>query len=221
LSYEPSVKKLDPEQHVKGYLPADVSVEKRNVNAKNDGQGSNGSVLISGNPTSVHGESTGSSDLKLIKVPGGEYIGQLNSKGQKHGNGKMRYDNGNEYDGQWKNNKRDGKGITRYASGNVYIGMWKGGKRHGFGVFHIEKSGDIYRGNWSGGIKSGPGVYEYADGELDVSFYSNDIRVGDGVRWTADRSRASRLFDGKLIGVEGDFPVDDAMRLTKKLGFVV
>ncbi|KAL7440873.1 hypothetical protein ACHAXM_007500 [Skeletonema potamos] len=90
LSYEPSVKKLDPEQHVKGYLPADVSVEKRNVNAKNDGQGSNGSVLISGNPTSVH-----------------------------------------------------------------------------------------------------------------------------------DRSRASRLFDGKLIGVEGDFPVDDAMRLTKKLGFVV
>ncbi len=34
-------------------------------------------------------------------------------------------------------------------------------------------------------------------------------------------SRASRLFDGKLVGTEGDFPVDDAMRLTKKLGFVV
>jgi len=221
VSYEPSVKKLEPEQYVEGYLPADVSVEKRNFNAKNDGDGSKESVVVSGNPTSVYGESTCTSDLKLIKVPGGEYIGQLNSRGQKHGNGKMRYDNGNEYDGQWKNNKRDGKGTTRYASGNVYIGMWSKGKRHGFGVFHIEKSGDIYRGNWSGGIKSGPGVYEYADGELDVSFYSNDIRVGDGVRWTADRSRASRLFDGKLIGVEGDFPVDDAMRLTKKLGFVV
>lgn len=88
-------------------------------------------------------------------------------------------------------------------------------------MFHIAKSGDIYRGNWSGGIKSGPGVYEYSDGELDVSFYSNDIRVGDGVRWNTDRTKASRLRDGKLVGTEGDFPVDDAMRLTKKLGFVV
>ena len=223
VSYEPSVKKLEPEQYVEGYLPADVSVEKRNLNADEGVDGRKERVEVSGNPTSVYSESesTCPSDLKLIKVPGGEYFGQLNSRGQKNGNGKMRYDNGNEYDGQWKNNKRDGKGTTRYASGNVYIGMWKAGKRHGFGVFHISKSGDIYRGNWSGGIKSGPGVYEYADGELDVSFYSNDIRVGDGVRWNTDRSRASRLSDGKLIGTEGDFPVDDAMRLTKKLGFVV
>ncbi len=217
VSYELSVKKLEPEQYVEGYLPADVSVEKRNVGTNESVGGKKESVVISGSPLSLHRES----DLKLIKVPGGEYVGQLNSRGQKHGNGKMRYDNGNEYDGQWKNNKREGKGITRYASENVYIGMWKGGKRHGFGVFHISKSGDIYRGNWENGIKSGPGVYEYADGELDVSFYSNDIRVGDGVRWNADRNRASRLFDGKLVGVEGDFPVDDAMRLTKKLGFVV
>lgn len=218
VSYEPSVKKLEPEQYVEGYLPADVSVEKRNVDANQSVGCKKESVVVSGNPTSVHRESTHPS---VIKVPGGEYVGQLNSRGQKHGNGKMRYDNGNEYEGQWKNNKRDGKGTTRYASENVYIGMWKGGKRHGFGVFHISKSGDIFRGNWSGGIKSGPGVYEYADGELDVSFYSNDIRVGDGVRWNADRDRASRLFDGKLVGIEGDFPVDDAMRLTKKLGFVV
>ena len=34
----------------------------------------------------------------------------------------MKYDNGNVYDGEWKNNKRDGKGITHYASGNVYTG---------------------------------------------------------------------------------------------------
>ena len=220
VSYEMSVKKLEPEQYVECSLPADVSVEKRRVDGNEDVD-KNNRLLVSENVTSIDARSTTSADLKLIKVPGGEYRGQLNSRGEKHGNGRMKYDNGNEYDGQWKNNKRDGKGSTRYASGNVYIGMWKGGKRHGFGVFHIYKSGDIYRGNWSGGIKNGPGVYEYADGELDVSFYTNDVRVGDGVRWNADRSRASRLFDGKLSGTEGDFPVDDAMRLTKKLGFVV
>ena len=59
---------------------------------------------------------------KLVKVPGGEYCGQMNEEGQKHGEGKMKYDNDNGYQGQWKNNKRDGKGITTYASGNHYDG---------------------------------------------------------------------------------------------------
>lgn len=219
VSYEASIRKPEPEQHAQDYyLPANAgaSDERRNFQGKNSVD-SKGNVIVSRDPSSVNEESTYSPGVQLIKVPGGEYVGQLNKKGQKHGNGKMRYDNGNEYDGQWKANKRDGKGTTRYASGNVYIGMWKSGKRHGFGVFHIEKSGDIYRGNWSGGIKSGPGVYEYADGEIDVSFYSNDIRVGDGVRWSADRSHASRLLDGKLTGNEGELPVEDAMRLTKKV----
>lgn len=217
VSYEASIRKPEPEQHAQDYyLPADASDERRNFQGKNSVD-SKGNLIVSRDPSSVNEESTYSPGVQLIKVPGGEYVGQLNKKGQKHGNGKMRYDNGNEYDGQWKANKRDGKGTTRYASGNVYIGMWKSGKRHGFGVFHIEKSGDIYRGNWSCGIKSGPGVYEYADGEIDVSFYSNDIRVGDGVRWSADRSHASRLLDGKLLGSEGELPVEDAMRLTKKV----
>ena len=88
-------------------------------------------------------------------------------------------------------------------------------------MFHIKKTGDIYRGNWGQGLKSGPGVYEYADGELDVSFYEEDIRVGEGVRWSASRHQASRLVDGQLVGEEGDMPLADAMNLTKKLGFVV
>ena len=88
-------------------------------------------------------------------------------------------------------------------------------------MFHIKKTGDVYRGNWAQGLKSGPGVYEYADGELDVSYYQEDIRVGDGVRWSASRRRASRLVDGQLVGEEGDMLVEDATKLTKHLGFIV
>jgi len=166
-------------------------------------------------------ESSAASEYQLVKVPGGEYYGMLNELSQKHGQGKMRYDNGNEYEGQWKYNKRDGKGTTKYASGNVYTGTWKAGKRHGFGVFNIKKTGDIYRGNWEQGLKSGPGVYEYEDGEIDVSFYQEDIRVGEGVRWSASRHTASRLVDGQLVGEEGGMLLEDATRLTKQLGFVV
>ena len=71
---------------------------------------------------SVEESSLSLSQSQLVKVKGGEYFGLLNARGQKHGVGKMTYDNGNEYEGQWKNNKRDGKGTTKYASGNVYTG---------------------------------------------------------------------------------------------------
>ena len=47
------------------------------------------------------------------------------------------------------------------------------------------------------------------------------MRVGKGVRWSASREEASRLVDGQLVGKEGDMPVNDAMKLTKHLGFVV
>lgn len=59
---------------------------------------------------------------EFIEVSGGEYLGQFNSHGQKEGNGRMKFDNGNEYEGQWKNDMRNGKGTMKYASGNVYTG---------------------------------------------------------------------------------------------------
>ena len=64
-------------------------------------------------------------------------------------------------------------------------------------------------------------MYEYDDGELDVSIYKEDVRVGEGVRWNASRHKASRLVDGILVGEEGRMPRRDAELLTKKLGFVL
>jgi hypothetical protein len=65
-----------------------------------------------------------SPEPRRVKFPGGEYFGSLNRRGQKHGVGEMKYDNGNEYEGEWINDKRDGKGTTKYSSGNVYIGKY-------------------------------------------------------------------------------------------------
>jgi hypothetical protein len=63
-------------------------------------------------------------EVRSVKVLGGKYVGSVNDRGQKHGYGKMIYDNGNEYDGEWKYNKRDGKGSTKYNSGNLYTGTY-------------------------------------------------------------------------------------------------
>ena len=45
----------------------------------------------------------------------------------------MKYVDGSEYTGEWKNNMREGMGTQRYANGEVYEGMWHNDKRNGHG----------------------------------------------------------------------------------------
>ena len=60
------------------------------------------------------------------------------------------------------------------------------------------ENGDVYEGSWNNGFKDGPGIYRWRDGEVDVSRYSSDYRVGEGVRWNVDRSRVFRLVRGNV-----------------------
>ena len=54
------------------------------------------------------------------KIPNeGRYIGKLNENKERHGYGKMFYDNGEIYEGQWQNNKRNGNGTLFNANGKV------------------------------------------------------------------------------------------------------
>lgn len=52
----------------------------------------------------------------------GRYEGERNEAGEKHGQGKLTYANGDTYVGEWKNNKKDGKGTYLYKNGDCYTG---------------------------------------------------------------------------------------------------
>jgi hypothetical protein len=54
------------------------------------------------------------------------------------------YDNGDRYEGEWKNGERHGKGTMDYADGNKYTGTWVNGEKLGQGVF-IWDNGDRYK----------------------------------------------------------------------------
>ena len=144
----------------------------------------------------------------------GTFEGDLNTEGQRHGFGVLLCDNGNSYEGEWKKDKRDGLGIARYSSGDVYDGQWQRGKRQGHGVMYIE-AGDTYIGSWNNGLKHGAGTYHWADGEVDVSWYQEDRRVGEGVRWNAGRSKAYRLIRGTK---KEELSLDEAYTTAEKLG---
>ena len=145
---------------------------------------------------------------------GGNYDGDLNGRGERHGYGAFVADNGNEYEGEWKNDKREGHGKAKYNTGDVYIGNWKNCKRHGHGTMYIE-NGDVYEGGWNNGFKDGPGTYRWRDGEVDISRYSSDYRVEEGVRWSEDRQRVFRLVRGN---VQEEVDLGEADRIAHSLG---
>ena len=78
--------------------------------------------------------------------------------------------------------QRHGYGIAKYGDGEVFNGEWKHGMRHGHGALH----------NWFVNKKHDIGVYYWQDGEVDVSWYQDDVRL-ESLRWMNDRRHSYRL----------------------------
>ncbi|KAL3822663.1 hypothetical protein ACHAXA_001816 [Cyclostephanos tholiformis] len=98
---------------------------------------------------------------------------------------------GNKYAGNFKDGMRHGYGIATYHDGEVFNGEWRRGRRHGRGVLHLVNC-EVFDGVWSANKKHGLGVYYWTDGEVDVSWYEDNVRV-ESLRWTRDRRRAYLL----------------------------
>ena len=98
---------------------------------------------------------------------------------------------GNKYAGNFKDGKRHGYGIATYLDGEVYNGEWRCGRRHGRGILHLAKS-EVFDGVWLANKKHGLGVYYWSDGEVDISWYEDNVRL-ESLRWTRDRRRAYLL----------------------------
>jgi hypothetical protein len=65
-----------------------------------------------------------------------------------------RYANGDRYEGQWKDGKRDGQGTCTHANRDRYKGKWVDGKRHGKGTYTYANrdydSGEWVDDTWTG-----------------------------------------------------------------------
>ena len=110
----------------------------------------------------------------------------------RHGHGKIRYQCGNEYDGQWSHDRRSGRGTYRYACGDVYEGDWKDGMYHGRGAYEGSDSGgggDHYVGEWQADQPHGHGRYTYrASGECYEGQWAEGRFHGRGTYYAADGS---------------------------------
>ncbi len=84
--------------------------------------------------------------------------------------GKMIFNNGDLYEGEFLNLKLHGNGTLKYRNGNVYTGEWINNKREGKGKI-IHFNGDIYEGDFSNDYKNGFGLLI----KNNIKYYSEFI----------------------------------------------
>ena len=125
----------------------------------------------------------------------GEYLGNWHED-KMHGEGYRRYPNGDVYQGNYKAGKRHGSGCFYYSNGDAYWGEWETNFMHGAGRYYYE-SGLRFEGTFVRNKRFGVGKVEKEDESVDVFQYSNDEIVGQGVRWSPDRTKAWRIWVAK------------------------
>ncbi|XP_031315997.1 radial spoke head 1 homolog isoform X1 [Camelus dromedarius] len=94
----------------------------------------------------------------------GEYEGDRNEMGERHGHGKARLPNGDVYEGNYEHGKRHGQGTYKFKSGARYVGEYVKNKKHGQGTF-IYPDGSKYEGEWANDLRHGHGVYYYVNND--------------------------------------------------------
>ncbi|XP_061820753.1 MORN repeat-containing protein 3-like [Nerophis lumbriciformis] len=121
----------------------------------------------------------------VFAVNGDNYTGQwLDNK--KHGWGTQEWKmSGALYNGEWKFGKHEGHGIYSALQPDTktyamqYCGEWKNGMKHGHGSFFYANA--VYEGEWSEDNRSGWGRMCYKNGDVYEGEWLRDNEHGTGV----------------------------------------
>jgi len=121
----------------------------------------------------------------IYSVNGDEYTGEwLNNK--KHGKGTYKWKaNGRLYDGDWKEDMRNGFGTYSIPTPDggylkQYSGGWKDDKKHGYGTKYYGANSS-YEGEWYCGKRNGWGRMTYPDCTIYEGEWYDNKRSGQGI----------------------------------------
>ena len=136
-----------------------------------------------------------------------DYTGEYNKKGQAHGKGTLKLEDG-IFEGYLKNGLMN-KGKITHNNGCIYEGSFKDGYKHGYGEFIHPKTikkydGIIYKGIWKKGLPEGKGqeIFPRADHRYEGQFKAGKYN-GKGTFYFSKKSKQKYigLFkDGKQHG---------------------
>ncbi|XP_012585485.1 PREDICTED: radial spoke head 1 homolog [Condylura cristata] len=115
----------------------------------------------------------------------GEYEGERNEAGERHGHGKARLPNGDTYEGSYERGQRHGQGVYKFKNGARYTGEYVMNKKHGQGTF-IYPDGSRYEGEWANDLRHGQGMYYYVNNDTYSGDWFAHQRHGQGTYFYAE-----------------------------------
>ena len=163
--------------------------------------------------------------------------------GQRHGQGKCTFFNGDIYIGQWekgaikgygkyyfhnegtllkafpRNPKYGHYGEMKFGPNIRYEGYWDRGTPHGRGKYYL-LDGKTFEGLFVRGKRDGPGKYMKRDGTMELCLFEKNEQIGDGVRWSPCRRKAWRVRCGK-VRKRPSIPVQAAGEISNACGYTV
>ena len=87
---------------------------------------------------------------------------------------------GKEYEGEWKESKKNGIGIEKYINNTYYKGEFSNGKREGIGEYYGENN-IFYEGQWKNNLMDGYGIYKFSNGSIYKGGWKNNKMDGFGI----------------------------------------
>ncbi|CAL8372324.1 unnamed protein product [Arctogadus glacialis] len=121
----------------------------------------------------------------------GEYSGDRNEVGERHGSGRAVLPGGDTYQGQYDSGRRCGQGTYRFKSGACFIGDYYNNIKQGQGTLYYP-DGSKYEGSWVEDLRQGHGIYTYPNGDKYDGAWLRDVRHGQGTYWYNDTGSSYR-----------------------------
>ncbi|KAL4445507.1 hypothetical protein ABPG74_004581 [Tetrahymena malaccensis] len=133
---------------------------------------------------------------------GDTYQGQFKD-GKQHGYGTYCYNqssNGKKYEGEWVNNKMEGFGIFEWRDGRIYEGYFKNGLISGQGTYYYNESSASkkYEGEWVNEKMEGFGVLEQKNGDSYQGYFKNNLKNGKGTFYYNESSNGKK-YEGEWV----------------------
>lgn len=125
----------------------------------------------------------------IIYPNGNKYVGET-VKGKYHGYGVFEWNDGDKYEGEFKDNLRHGKGFmfyyrnqfSHYENPINYRGDFQKGSIDGSGLMFYN-NGALYTGQFRNGMRYGKGRYYRGDYEYVGNFYNNMMHGNGKIRY--------------------------------------
>ncbi len=89
------------------------------------------------------------------------------------------YADGSEYNGAWRNGRRNGLGTYIFPNLDEFRGKWVGDKRSGFGTL-TSAINPSYEGLWDDNLPHGQGMLALKDGKVYTGNFVSGRRTGEG-----------------------------------------